>query len=305
MNDEERKCEIRFARSARAPSRSRPAPVAEPRWTALLLAGERPGGDPLARATGTAYKALIPIAGRSMLAWVTDALLASDRIGRIVILAQDPNRLLTGDTACLANHPRIALAVSEKRIVGSIKAVAGTEIAPWPVLVTTCDHALLTAEMVDVFLDGVRGADLAVGVGERSIVEGRFPMTRRTWLKFSDGHYSGANLFALTSGKTVPALDLWAGVEQDRKSVWKIFARFGPRLLLRALTRSIAFPEAMRRAGLRLGVDARPVILPQPEAPIDVDKLADLELVETIHSNRFRHRPRLASTSTSPHVASR
>ena len=36
----------------------------EPRWTALLLAGSRPGGDPLSRSLGTDCKPLIPVAGR-------------------------------------------------------------------------------------------------------------------------------------------------------------------------------------------------------------------------------------------------
>src|SRR5206468_12541929 len=36
------------------------------RWTALLLAGSRPQGDPLARSMMLGHKALIPLAGEPM-----------------------------------------------------------------------------------------------------------------------------------------------------------------------------------------------------------------------------------------------
>lgn len=260
--------------------------AAAPQWTAIVLAGQRPEGDPLAAALGQRWKALIPINGRSMLARVTDALLASAKIGNIVILAQSPDALLIGDTLPLATNPAIRLGVSQARIAASIAAIAGTQLAPWPLFVTTADHALLTPAMVDLFLEGADRRDLSVGVCERATVEARYPETRRTWLKFSDGQYSGANLFAFTNDRVLETLALWSEVEQHRKRAFRLFTRFGPRLLVRALTRTISFGEAIRRAGLRLGVDAAPVILPQAEAAIDVDKIADVALAESILARR-------------------
>ena len=255
-------------------------------WTAILLAGERPGGDPLAAHFQVPGKALIRIAGVSMLRRVANALLAAPEIGRVVVLAQDPDALMVGDAEALAADPRISLAQSGPGIASSIAAIAGSEVAPWPVVVTTADHALLTPAMVREFLAGVGDRDLAVGVGERATIEARYPTTRRTWLKFSDGQYSGANLFALRNGRVSAALNLWAGVERERKKAWKLIARFGPALFIRALTRTISFATAMERAGARLGIVAAPVVLSAPEAAIDVDKLADFELVEAILSGR-------------------
>ncbi|QLC24404.1 NTP transferase domain-containing protein [Parasphingopyxis algicola] len=266
------------------------------RWTAILLAGQRPGRDPLADHCGEKYKALVRVAGKSMLARVADALLGSSLIGRVVILAQEPDALLVGDTVSLANNLLVTLATSNDGIATSIAKVAGTDIAPWPILVTTADHALLTTDMVNAFLAETGHSDIAIGVGDREIIEARYPMTQRTWLKFRDGHYSGANLFALRGENTLAALDLWATIEQDRKKSWKIISSFGPRLLFRAITRSIRFEDAVHRAGKRLGVNARPIVLTQPEAAIDVDKPTDLELAEHILSNVFRSRPTLPDT---------
>lgn len=261
-----------------APRRRRPRAG----WTAILLAGQRPEGDPLAAHFGLASKALIPVAGTSMLRRVAETLLDTPEIGRVVILAQEPEALLTGDAAPLRAQPRILLARSGPGIATSIADVAGSAAAPWPVLVTTADNVLLTGATVSEFLAGATECDVAVGFGERRCVERSYPQTRRTWLRFADGAYSGANLFALRNAKVGAALALWAGIEHHRKKGWKLASRFGPRLLLRALTRSIGLADGLRRAGERLSIVARPVVLSAPEAAIDVDKLADLVLAEAI-----------------------
>lgn len=255
-------------------------------WTAIILAGERPEGDPLAAHCNVKYKALIPIDGQSMLDHVAQALLASPHIGRIVIMAQSPDALKTAQTSGLERNDRVEFVESNDGIATSIEMVAGTEIAPWPVLVTTADNALLTEETVDCFLKGCDGQDVAVGVVERDTILTAYPDTRRTWLKFRGGAYSGANLFALSNAAAKPAIDLWSSVEQDRKNAWKIFAHFGPWLMFRAISRTICFEQAMAEAGRRLALRAQPIELPIPEAAIDVDKLCDLKLVTQILSDR-------------------
>lgn len=251
-------------------------------WTAILLAGERPGGDPLAAHFGVSSKALIPIAGVSMLRRVAATLLSVPQLRRIVILAQEPGALLVGDAADLENHPRIVLGRSSAGIASSIASVVGSDLAPWPVLITTADHALLTAAMVSEFLTAAQDCDLAVGFGERRVVEACYPMTRRTWFKFSDGHFSGANLFALRNPRVRRALQLWADVEQDRKKTWKLITCFGPSLALRACTHSIDLQLALERAGARLRLFAKSVVMSAAEAAIDVDKPSDHVLAEAI-----------------------
>lgn len=256
------------------------------RWIALLLAGQRPGIDPLAAHFGESWKALVSVGGEPMLSRVARTLLASPSIDRVVVLAQSPEALTERpDTAWLASDPRITFATSAASISQSVSNVAGGT-APWPVLVTTADHALLTPAMVEDFVADVRGADLAVALVERRTLLARYPGNRRTWLKFRGGAYSGANLFALTNERSRAALELWAGVEQDRKKGWKLVAAFGPSLLLRALTRTISLQAGLAAAGRRLGLNARAVVLPQPEAAIDVDKLADHKLAEAILTAR-------------------
>jgi len=255
-------------------------------WTALLLAGQRPGVDPLAAHFGETWKALVPVRGQTMLSRVARTLLDCPSIDRIIVLAQAPSALTaTSDTAWLAREPRIEFSASMASISQSVAGAAGT-LAPWPVLVTTADHALLTPAMVEDFIAGVGDADVAVALVERANLLGRYPGNKRTWLKFRGGAYSGANLFALTGARARAALELWAGVEQDRKKGWKLVSAFGPLLLLRALTRTMSLRAGLAAAGRQLGLRALPVVLRQPEAAIDVDKPADHELAESILSAR-------------------
>jgi len=255
-------------------------------WTAIILAGQRPEGDPMAAYCNVQYKALIPIHGQTMLERVARALLASPDIGKIVIMAQSPEALKAGLNADLAEHDGIAFVESSDGIATSIHGVIGTDIAPWPVLVTTADNALLTGEIIDHFFQAHNGQDVAVAVVERRTMLSAYPDARRTWLKFRGGAYSGANLFALHNAAAKPAVALWSAVEKDRKKGWKIFAHFGPWLLLRALSRTISFKQAMAEAGQRMDLRAEPIILPIAEAAIDVDKPSDLELVTNILERR-------------------
>lgn len=252
-------------------------------WTAIILAGQRPGTDPLAQHFGLTLKALVPFAGEAMLTHVVRTLRAVRDIRRIVVLAQSPDAVAA---AVAAGGGADALITSGGGISSSISAVAGTGDAPWPVLVTTADHPLLTRDMVEQFIAGVGTHDVAVAMVERATMLAQFPDAQRTWLRFADGAWSGANLFALTGTAAGGALRLWAEAEQDRKVPWRLFRHFGAWLALRAVTRTIGLARALEKAGKRLGLSATLVPMADPVAAIDVDKPADHALAERIFAGR-------------------
>lgn len=252
----------------------------EQKWTAIVLAGQRPTGDPLAAHFGLARKAHLPVAGMPMLSRVVDTLVATPGIGRIVVMAQDEGVM------DVLRPGQATFVASKSGVSTSLAAIAGGDAAPWPVLVTTADHPLLTVECLAFMLDAGRDCDLAVGMVESSTLFAAYPDNRRTWFKLRDGWWTGANLFVLGTAAVLPALHLWSRVEQDRKKVWKLFARFGVMLFLRALTRTIGMRDGLARAGRDLGMRARLVDLPFAEAAIDVDKPSDHALAEAILARR-------------------
>lgn len=255
--------------------------------TAIILAGSRPGHDPLAVAAGVAWKALVPVAGRPMLDHVARTLVDHTRIGQIIIMAQEPH-LLADDpqSGWLRSDAKIGFHASGAGISQSLLDWLDANPQRLPVLLTTADNVLLSPEMIDAFLAGVGDADIAAAMVERTVLMRAYPQSRRTWLKFRSGAWSGANLFWLGGENAKRALQKWREIEQDRKKGWKIVLAFGPGLLLTAALRVLSIHQAIARAGRRLGINARIVPMPFAEACIDADKPEDIDLIEQIIARR-------------------
>lgn len=258
-----------------------------PSWTALVLAGQRPGVDPVAAHFGQAAKALIPVAGEPMLSRVLHALAAAPQIARIIVLAQNAPALLADPALAWAAHdPRITPRVSGSTISGSVLEAINDHTIGLPVLVTTADNVMLNPATITEFLAGAGASDVSVAMVERSRLEAAVGPNRRTWLTFKDGAVTGANLFALTAPAAANALQFWERVEQDRKSVLRLAAHFGPVLMLKLLTRRLTLHAALAAAGAKLGASAVPVLLSDGRMGVDVDKPEDHTLAERLLAQR-------------------
>lgn len=252
-------------------------------WTALVLAGQRPGVDRLAAHFGREAKALIPVAGEPMLARVLRALADTPQIARIIVLAQDAPALLEDPSLEWARGDRrIAARPSGRTISGSVRAAIEDPAVGLPVLVTTADNVMLTPATIAEFIAGAGEADVSVAFVERDNLESTVGPNRRTWLTFRDGAFTGANLFALKGAASAHALTFWEGVEADRKSVLRLAAHFGPVLMMRLLLRRMTLAQALAAAGAKLGASAAPVLLSDGRMGVDVDKPEDHALAERL-----------------------
>lgn len=265
------------------------------RFAAIVLAGERsPGADPLARAAGVPSKILVPVQGRAVVVRVLAAIEAAASI--------DTRWLAGAARVAIDGSPALRASVDSTRwrVLDAKHSPASTALAALraagtqPALVTTADHAWLSAAIVDHFLACARatGADLAIGFARLDDVRARFPGTRRTGWKFADGGYCGCNLFAFVSPRGHAVAELWQRFEQDRKRPWRIVAGLGAGLLLRYATGRLTLADGLAELGRRAGCRVAPVVLPFPEAAVDVDSVADWELV-----NRVGPDGRVASSS--------
>ena len=250
--------------------------------TAVVLAGSRPGSDPLAGAFGTDLKALVPVGGKPMVRWPVETLLASPRFEEVRVLAQEPERI--GEA--LPASPKLIVEKSAATIASTLERLCFDRTVKWPLFVTTADHVLLDEGMIDEFCDLGEIADIAIGVVERENLMQRLPRSQRTWVHFRSGAYSGANMFLLSGTKALPALELWRSVEQDRKKGWALLWAFGPLNLLSAVLRLRTIHQVLERIGRKLGATVEAVDLSDPLAAVDVDKLADHGLVEQLLKER-------------------
>ena len=247
-------------------------------WTAILLAGARPGVDPFAQAHGTDLKPLIPVLGIPMVARVATTLLGGNSIGEVRVLTQQPARI----AEVLPEDSRLKLGMSDGTIAETMQRILADPQTRFPLLVTTADHALLDPAMVADFLAKAKGSDVAIGLVERKNLLQRLPQSKRTWLKFRGGAWSGANLFALCSPEAAKAVELWRSVEQDRKKGLKMIAALGPAFLVGAVLRLRTLQGTLDKVGKKLGLSIRAVAMDNPLAAVDVDKQSDHELVTAI-----------------------
>ena len=253
------------------------------RFTALVLAGRRGGEDPVASHCGVEYKCLARAGGVPMLARVLDALAASPGVDRIFVVMEDPAILdrLPDIPSCTALPSAATPSLSVLRALDEVQAAL-------PMLVTTADHALLSPAIVEHFLAAVRatGAAVVVGLTAAEVISKAYPSSQRTYLRFRDADYSGANLFALLSSEAAKAVAFWRRVERERKRPWRMLRAFGLGPLLSYLLGRLTLDGAMERASAIIGARIAAVRLPFAEAAIDVDKPADLELVNAILARR-------------------
>ncbi|WP_347303774.1 nucleotidyltransferase family protein [Croceibacterium sp. TMG7-5b_MA50] len=246
--------------------------------TALVLAGSRPGGDPFAAELGVTHKALIPVGGTPMLVRVVGALQAAGM--ERILVSCDP-----GPVADIARELGAEVIAPATGPSGSV--LAALDAVGTPLLVTTADHALLRPAWVRQLLDDTPAdGDVAIMLAERRAIERALPGSRRTYLRFADGHWSGCNLFLLRGSAARAAVMEWTRVEADRKRPWRIVARLGPGLLLRYLAGRLTLAGALDRLGRRIG--CRVALVPATDglAAVDVDKAADLRDVERLLAGR-------------------
>lgn len=259
------------------------------RFTALVLAGSRGPADPVAAACKVAHKALAPVAGVPMLLRVVRTLEASSRIRRVALQTNEPamfDAVPELRAAIASGHLQVlpAAASPAQSVAQAMETLAGD----LPLLVTTADHPLLTAAMVDHFCDQATASEapVAVGLAPASLVLAKYPGALRTFYRLGGERWSGCNLFALMQPEARQAIEFWVRLEQHRKKPWRLIAAIGLRPLLVYLLLRPGLDRAMAELSRVIGVEGRAVVMPFAEAPIDVDKPQDLELVEEILRRR-------------------
>ncbi len=249
-------------------------------WTAIVLAAGRGPNDPMAKAYGVSHKCALPVNGVPMLRRVVNALQKSRSITSIAVSIESPAIVRE---AMAEIESGIAVIASESS--ASLSAiVAIRKNSAFPVLITTADHALLTPEMVDYFCKEAErnGADFSAGLAQAEVIMKAYPQSVRTFFRFGTDRVSGCNLFAITNEKGLRILEKWQYLEQSRKKPWRLVAAFGIPALIRFTVGALSLDGAFKVVSNKLGLAAKPVLMPFAEAAIDVDKPSDLELAEAI-----------------------
>jgi len=245
----------------------------------LILAGQREGVvDPLCAEAGVERKAIIPINGRPMIDYVLHAL---EKSGLKIPFH------VSGFEADY--DVRLTQSPSAPGPAGSAYAALDNGIT-LPCLMTTCDHPLLTPEMLEIFISKAKesGGDFCVGFAEKDIIQPAYPHVKRTYWNFSDIPVSGCNLFYIANENGLAAVEFWKQAQHLRKQPIKLARTVAWGLLFKYLLGSLSLSDAFIYVSKRLNINAKSILIPIAEAAIDVDKPSDKVLVETILTARSR-----------------
>lgn len=254
-------------------------------FTAVILAADRETANPVAKAAGVRCKSLAPVNSTPMILRVLGALSSSSRV-KSKLLCGPPRDILEEATA-LCDYVTSGKALwVENQATPSLSAYEAMKSLPQDsaILLTTSDHALLTPEIVDYFCHKAQesGCDVVVGLARHSTVKAAYPETSRTAYRFKDGSYCSCNLFAFLTPLARKVPSFWRRIETQRKNPLRVISTLGWTTVVRYLMGNLALPEAMDRISRLLGCRAGFVVIPYPEAAIDVDSTEDWRLVQQI-----------------------
>jgi len=263
----------------------------QPSVVAVVTAGWSPSeDDPLAEYTQGKTKALIPIAGKPMIAYVVDALSGSRYIQHIIIVALAPSA-----------EVQFPVPVEYVPDAGDIlaNAEAGLRYAMehYPdldaILLSSSDVPTITPTIVDAFIQECfcTDHDLYYSIVERSVMEARFPESRRSYVHLREGDFAGGDLFLIRSSMALSQRDLWQNLSGARKNALRQARMFGLWPLFRLVIRRLSLAEAERRASEALNIRGRAVPFPYAEIGMDVDKPFQLEIARAELETRAAKAP--------------
>jgi CTP:molybdopterin cytidylyltransferase MocA len=255
---------------------------------ALILAGSRGPDDPMAKAAGVSHKALLPVAGVPMLLRVVEAVRATSEIQRIYVCIEDARVIAAvPGLEALQRAQLLEVVPAAESPAASVAAALSRIDLSQPLLVTTGDHPLLTPAILQCFLEAApTDCDLAVALAPSDIVSAAYPGAIRTFYRLGQRRFSGCNLFLVRSPKVARVAQFWRRMEVHRKRPLRLIWEIGPLALIKVVLGMITAEQAFAYLSRKTGAIIRHVELPIADAAVDVDKPADLELVERIFANR-------------------
>jgi CTP:molybdopterin cytidylyltransferase MocA len=250
----------------------------QPLIAAVVTAGwNQKKDDPLTKFVQEGSKAMIPIAGKPMIGHVVDALTASRYIKHLVIVALNAKWGIKSpfqveylpDSGDLVNN-----ALSGIRY--ALEAYSADAV-----LVCSSDIPTITSDIVDAFIADCLDTehDVYYSIIERSIMENRFPQSRRSYIHLRDGDFAGGDISFFRPSVHFNHQALMQKLAQARKSPLRQASMLGPAVFFKLLIHRLSIAEAEKRVHQLFRVKARAVPCPYAEIGMDVDKPFQLEIV--------------------------
>ena len=243
----------------------------------ILAGGEGEVIDPSSR-----FKGLVPILGRPLVEWVLDAFRDATTINEIAVVMPTAEGL--GDWVDKAAK----LVVSDRGFMDNVLAGVASFRADRPVLIATGDLPMMTGAAIDEFVTAslASGADITYPIIPKNRMEEQFPGSVRTYFRLKTGEFTGGNMILMNPLLVPGNRELGQRLFDNRKNALATVRVAGLRFAVKFALGQLEAADIERRLEELLGGTGAAIVTQQASLAVDVDKPADVELVERTLSAR-------------------
>lgn len=245
------------------------------RYDAVILAGGR--APWLRESQGTDIRCLAKIKNKRIIDYIVDALRESCRIDRIMAagpLAElQKAGLPDGVELCAPAEDMPTTSYAAARALGAQNKI----------LFVCDDIPLLHGAAVSDFLDQCEkypAGHVYYPIVPKEICLADYPAAKRTYGKLADGAFTGGNIMLVDASIIPFGLAKAKEIYARRKHPWDLCRWLGFGFILKLLFHSLTVADAERRTSELLELNCKAIISKYAEVGMDVDKMADLKLVE-------------------------
>jgi len=245
----------------------------------IITAGGTPvQGEPLFEICAGQPKALLDFGGKPMIQWVLDAISNSNHVHRVVVVGLPPFTDLT------CKYPLIIIE-NQGSLLSNLQAGV-TELQRQgdisrKVLAVSSDVPAITGSMIDWMVETVQQTDHDVyyNVISQSVMEARFPNSKRTFLKLKDIEVCGGDIAAFDYEFIFKKQKLFEAIIGSRKNPIRQASILGFDTLFLVLLHKMTLLQAEINISKKVGSRAHAIICPYAEMGMDVDKPHQYEQV--------------------------
>lgn len=239
---------------------------------AIITAGGTPQpGEPLFELTQGKNKAMLGIAGKSMIQWELDALSSSKRIKEVIVVGLPP------ETKLKCKHP-LKVIDNQGGMIENVRCGSDALLKIYPnakyTLLLSSDVPAITSQMIDWLIDAIEGQpyEAFYTVVDKATMELRFPDSARSYSRLKDVELCGGDVHAISPSLASHENPLWDRLLDARKNARKQAALVGVDILFNLMTHRMTLAQAEEKLSRRLGVKAKALLCPYAEMAMDVDK---------------------------------
>lgn len=239
---------------------------------AVVLAG----GDGVVIDPSCRFKGLLDIAGRPMVEWVVDALNEAATVAEIAVVVPTAEDL--GSWVDKVDK----LVVSDREFMDNVLAGVASFRADRYVLVATGDLPTLDGAAIDRFVEDAldRGADFSYPLVPKADMVAAFPSGQRTYFKLRSGEFTGGNIVLVAPAAAEGNREIGQRLFELRKSALSVVRLLGLRFSVKFLFGRLEAAEVEAKMKQLIGASGAAVLVHEPSIGMDVDKPADVALVE-------------------------